>query len=534
MNANVDLRQLAVRRDNPASPSPRRRTHLLTRYLLPAAVLLGFAAVAAWSMRDALLPRRPVTVVPVLSTRAEVRAGGTPLFQAAGWVEPRPTPVLVTALTEGVIDRLLVVEGQEVRAGEPVARLVEDDARLALHSAEADVRLQSAELASAGAALAAARTNLAHPAQLQAALAEAEAMLAQKETERAVLPAQVKAAESRLALAQASNDIQKRAARASSESQLREAESAEQVAAAAAEELKKREARLPHEVDALTRKRDALRKRLELKVEETYHLAEAKARVEAAEARCEQCAVALAAARLRLDRMTVRAPAAGRVLALLARPGTRLMGLVPGSLQDASNVVSLYDPARLQVRADVRLEDVPHVQPGQPVQIETPAVPGGALAGEVLGATSQADVQKNTLQVKVAVTAPPPTLRPDMLVQVTFLSVAAPEKDEPPASALRLLVPRALVEASEGGARVWLADQLAGVARQRAVRLGPAAGDLVEVVEGLNPGDRLISGGRDGLREGQRIDVTGEDAPPAATAGPAPASHPARLHGAGH
>src|SRR5436309_6218831 len=117
MDQRVDLRQLAVRRDG-GPPAPRARRHLVSRYLLPGAVLLGFAALAAWSARDALRPPRSVTVVPVVASHGELQAeAGAPLFQAAGWVEPRPTPVLVTALTEGVVERLLVVEGQEVVAG---------------------------------------------------------------------------------------------------------------------------------------------------------------------------------------------------------------------------------------------------------------------------------------------------------------------------------------------------------------------------------------------------------------------------------
>src|SRR2546429_2371087 len=128
MNSNVDLKQLAVRRDGPApAPQLRRPGHLASRYLLPGAVLVGFSAVVAWAARDSLLPSRPVTVVPILTTRAEVRQEGSPLFQAAGWVEARPTPILVTALAEGVIDQLLVVEGQEVKAGEAVARLIDVD-----------------------------------------------------------------------------------------------------------------------------------------------------------------------------------------------------------------------------------------------------------------------------------------------------------------------------------------------------------------------------------------------------------------------
>src|SRR5262249_48744824 len=92
----------------------------------------------------------------------------------------------------------------------------------------------------------------------------------------------------------------------------------------------------------------------------------------------------------------------------------------------------------------------------------------------------------------------------------------------------RLLVPRPLVEADgAGGARVWVADQAAGVARLRAVQLGAAHGDLVEVTEGLRVTDKLIATGRDGLSDGARVTVTGEDA--ARRVGPGGAPSGAKL-----
>jgi RND family efflux transporter MFP subunit len=291
-----------------------------------------------------------------------------------------------------------------------------------------------------------------------------------------------------------------------------QAQSEADAARAALEELQGREARLRNEVEAQKARREALRLRLELKTDETKQLADATAQVESAEARLEQANVAVEAADLRLKRMEVRAPAAGRVLALVARPGMRVTGMSANSMQDSSTVVTLYDPALLQVRADVRLEDVHRVRPGQQVRIESAAAPGGPLEGEVLMATSQADIQKNTLQVKVSVKEPPPSLRPDMLVQVTFLAPPPPKAKDAASQPLRLLVPRHLVESSEGGSHVWVADRAAGVARRRAVTLGLSGGDLVEVVEGLAVGDRLIVSGRDGLRDGERITVTGEEA----------------------
>jgi RND family efflux transporter MFP subunit len=514
MNGNVDLRQLAVRGNGSSSAPPgRRRWRFVSRYAVPAALLAGFLAVVGWAARDAWLPATPVTVVPVLSIRGEVQTGGAPLFQAAGWVEPRPTPVYVTALTEGVIEQLLVVEGQQVAAGEVVARLIDADARLAVTGAEADVKLRKAEAAAAEAALEAARTNSAKPVHLAMALAEAEAALAQKETEAGMVPFQLKAAEARLELAQTTYDNLSKAWSSGSLSLARwlQADNDLKTATLTVAELKARGPLLECEVKALAARRAALSTRLELKTEETRQLGEATAQVDAAQARLQQAQAALAAARLRLERTAVRAPVAGRVLSLVARPGMRLMGLSPASLHDSSTVVTLYDPAQLQVRVDVRLEDVPRVQPGQAVRLETPAAPGGPLEGTVLFITSQADIQKNTVQVKVAVKTPPATLRPDMLVQATFLAVAAPGPGGAMA-AMRLLIPRKLVENADGTARVWLADQAASVARLRAVKLGVAAGDLVEVVEGLTAADRLIAGGQAGLRDGQRITVVGEDA----------------------
>src|SRR5262245_57211796 len=125
MSTSVDLRQLAVQREPASQAKPRRgQTSYITRYVLPGAVLLGFVFLLVWALRATLLPSHPVTVVPVLASRAEGQMAGATLFQAAGWVEPRPTPSVVTALAEGVVEQLLVVEGQAVKAGEPVARLI--------------------------------------------------------------------------------------------------------------------------------------------------------------------------------------------------------------------------------------------------------------------------------------------------------------------------------------------------------------------------------------------------------------------------
>lgn len=497
----VDVRALA----RPELPAPRRRP--LTRYVLPAVLLAGFAGAVAWSARESLLPGTPVTVVPVLAARSEVQATDAPLFAAAGWIEPRPTPLFVSALTEGVVESLLVVEGQDVAAGEPVAHLIAADAKLALREAEANRTVREAERQAAVAALDAARVSLAEPLDRQAALAEVEAALAKSDADLARLPHQTDAAEARRALAE--QDWKAKSSGGSlTPLAVARAKAELDAAEAAVKELQAQRPALQQQRDADARRRDALKRQLELKVAEARQFAEAGANVAIADARLRLAAVAVETAQLRLDRTAVRAPAAGKVLALVARPGSKVMGSAVGG-HDAAVVVTLYRPESLQVRADVRLENVPGVHVGQTVRVETAAV-NGAMTGRVLAVTSAADIQKNTLQVKVALDAPPPVLKPDMLAQVTFLAPPRPAGASGRTEPLRLLIPRTLVQGEASSARVWVADRAAGVARLRAVSLGGVAGELVEVTEGLSVGDRLIVGGRESLTEGQRVRVTGE------------------------
>ena len=142
---DVDLTQLAIDRSDSASSGGRARQRLLTRYVLPAGLLVGFLSLVGWSTREMLFPPKAVTVLPVLAAEAQIHAEGSPLFKAAGWIEPRPTPVRVAALAPGVVSELLVVEDQAVKAGAPVARLVKEDAELTLRRAQADLQLREAE-----------------------------------------------------------------------------------------------------------------------------------------------------------------------------------------------------------------------------------------------------------------------------------------------------------------------------------------------------------------------------------------------------
>lgn len=510
---SVDLRQLAIDRGGPDRPKVRTRRHVLTRYVLPGVLILGFLSMVAWASWDTAFPPRPVTAVPVFSTLAEVRQEGTPLFKAAGSIEPRPTPVGVAALSAGVVERLLVVEDQQVQAAEPVAELVKDDAQLACDGAQADLKLREAELEEAMASRTAAVTRLEQPVHLQAALGESEATLAKIQTRLKMVPFDVRQAEAERDAAQKEYDSKIGAQGAVAGINIDRAKGTLESTKARGEGLVSQRASLEKEEAALILRRDALQKQLELLADEIKAKAEAEARVKAAQARVEQSEVALAEARLRLDRMTIRAPIDGRIYALVGHPGAYVGG---GRRElhghDGSTVVTMYRPDRLQVRVGVRFDDIPNITLGQPVRIENSAL-ASPLTGNVLFVSSEADIQKNTLQVKVAIPSPPPVLKPEMLVDVTFLAPKQADQESEPSQEMRLYIPQQLIRKDDGGAFVWVADQSEGVARKTSIETGAyGSGGLVEITSGLDVSSRIIASGSDGLEDGNRITVTGEDA----------------------
>jgi HlyD family secretion protein len=515
--SEVDLRGLALDRTATDPFAKAYRHHILSRYVLPILLLTGFVSLASWASWEWIFPPRTVTVTPVFTTTAAPTRQGSTLFQAAGWIEPRPTPVRVAALAPGVVEALLVVEDQPVTVGQPIARLITDDAQLTYERALADLELRQAELDQTKAALVAAETRLKNPIHLHAVLGEAEALLAEVQTRRQNLPFETRRAESDCEAMRKSYDGKLSAKGAIAGVEIDVAKAKADAAKAFVEELHGRADSLQREHAALTRRTDALNTQLELLTDEVRARDEADAEGKAAIARVTQARVAVAEAKLRLDRMTVVSPIDGRVYRLFAHPGTRLgSGMTQMTGHDGSTVVTLYRPGMLQVRVDVRFEDIPRVGLNQAVRIDNPALKE-PLTGKVLFVSSEADIQKNTLQVKVEIPDPPAVFKPEMLVDVTFLSQPVAIRDGQSSSAnrelnVRILVPGNLIRSQGEETFVWIADQSRGIAVRQPVECGrPSADGLVEVQRGLNVSSRLIVLGVEGLADGDSIRVSGED-----------------------
>ncbi len=448
---NKDSRTGSVRARRKLIPAP----HILIPAVL-ATITLGLLA---WSSLSSLTPAKQVRVAQILPAateqevaRSEDLAQRQPFgktVQAPGWIEPDPYATAAIALADGVVREVLVLEGESVRAGQPVAKLVTDDAQLALNSARSELRLAESEQEMAEARLIAAETDWENPVELDRAVATAKANAAELEARLLQLPSQINEAKATLVARTQEAQLLTKAAAAGSASEIEViiADAAREAQAAMVESLERQEAILSAQLDRSRADLRAAEENLRLRVQDRLALDGARAASASAEARVERARTAVDEAELRLSRMTVPAPIDGFVLRRLKSPGDKVMlGMDNPS---SSHIVEIYDPEMLQVRADVPLAEASHVAVGQSCEVFCEVLPDRAFRGVVTRITNLADLQRNTLEVKVRILDPDPILKPEMLTRVRFLAGGENQRvSDTPKQLERFMVPREAISAS--------------------------------------------------------------------------------------
>ncbi len=439
-----------TRRESGAAPVRR-----MPAWLVPLGIAAGFAILFIALFRDRLLPAPEVETALVLATAgetADIPSTAPPagmLFQASGWIEADPLPMKATALIDGVIDKVLVLEGQLVKEGEILATLIDADAKLALSAAER---------------------------RHAALISESKAHQASTETLRKKL----QGAATRITAAKTSED--EAADRYARVKDLGSAVSESDIVAARLRYERERSLHLAAQAEAAELEAEIHRVNLE---------------TEAKQAGIETAWVAVQQAELALERTRIPAPITGRVLRLNAAPGQKKM--LQMDEPDSSTIATLYDPAKLQVRVDVPLADAANLSVGQKAKIRCGLLPDRVFEGEVTRITGEADLQRNTLQAKVRIFDPIDQLRPEMLCRVEFMGHASL-----PAQGGGLLatwVPQAAV--SDG--TVWVCDPETRRVTKRSIQASSETRDgMIRIADGLKPGEHVVLSPR-GLDEGQRV-----------------------------
>jgi membrane fusion protein, copper/silver efflux system len=173
-------------------------------------------------------------------------------------------------------------------------------------------------------------------------------------------------------------------------------------------------------------------------------------------------------------RVTIRAPVSGAVLEKNVVAGTRAM---------AGNVLyRIGNLGRIWVLADLFESDAPYVQAGQPATMSVPWASGAAWKGTVQFVYPTVEEKTRAVRARLSFPNAQLSLKPGMFVDV---NVEVPLGN-------RLAVPDDALLAS-GEHRYAFVKRGEGQLQAAEVKVGPRAGDYVEVLAGLSEGDQVAT-----------------------------------------
>jgi RND family efflux transporter MFP subunit len=227
----------------------------------------------------------------------------------------------------------------------------------------------------------------------------------------------------------------------------------------------------------------------------------AKAAVAAQEAAIRASEAALEEAKVTVEYANIRAPFDGVVLTKNADIGDIVTPLGAAANAKAS-VVTMADMSSLQVEVDVSESNISQVRVGQPCEIRLDAFPDLRLKGVVHMIVPTADRTKASVLVKVAFKQRDSRILPEMSAKVAFLSrEILPEEEKP----LKTIPASSVISRGEGRVVFVLnGDRVL----EKAVRTGKPLDTMVEVLQGLEAGDRVVVHPPRGLQNGARVNVS--------------------------
>jgi cobalt-zinc-cadmium efflux system membrane fusion protein len=146
-----------------------------------------------------------------------------------------------------------------------------------------------------------------------------------------------------------------------------------------------------------------------------------------------------------------------------------------------ANLFKIIDISRVWIDANVFEKDLERVRFGQEVKVAVPAFPGANFSGRVILVSSVVDPETRSLKVRTEVPNPDGRLKPDMFANVQIITDLHRTAISIPQSAVLKDGDKTVVFVADGNSY-----------KRRVVTAGIEGDDRVEIVEGLNAGDKVV------------------------------------------
>lgn len=207
-----------------------------------------------------------------------------------------------------------------------------------------------------------------------------------------------------------------------------------------------------------------------------------------AEAGLRSAQAALVSARVNLANADLSAPFAGTIVAVASQVGEPV-GTTTVGTRGTTGFIILASLDELVVTADFAESDVVNVQTGQSVRLEFDAIPGEIREGTVTqvapyGSVDRLGATLTTYEVTISVPSAPSGLRAGMTAQASITTEERLSVIAAPVTALVQLGDGFVVQVQAGD----------GTVSTVAVEVGIRGGYWVEILSGLQEGDRVVTG----------------------------------------
>jgi RND family efflux transporter MFP subunit len=216
---------------------------------------------------------------------------------------------------------------------------------------------------------------------------------------------------------------------------------------------------------------------------------------DAADAQLQQARATLNLANHNLDVSLMKAPFSGIIASKNAETGDVINPMM-GGFSPNSGVLTLMDFSSVKIEIDVSQRDIGRIHKGQRALLEVSAFPGKVFTGRVARVNMTADPMNRKFKVEVIADNPDLILRPNTFGEIT-LEISTHED--------ALVIPQKAVLEN----KFVFVVQEDNVVQKREVSIGLQNTDMLEVLEGLSEGERVVVEGNFGLEDGIVIEITG-------------------------
>jgi cobalt-zinc-cadmium efflux system membrane fusion protein len=154
---------------------------------------------------------------------------------------------------------------------------------------------------------------------------------------------------------------------------------------------------------------------------------------------------------------------------------------IGASVGTDANLFKIIDLSRVWIDANVFEKDLQRVRPGQEVKLTVTAFPQTTFSGKVIFVDSVVNPETRTVNVRTEVANADGRLKPDMFANVQIVTDV---------NRAAISIPQSAVLNDEGKTIVFVAD--GSGYKKRQVQAGIQNNDRVEIVDGLNAGDKVV------------------------------------------